>query len=303
MFTIVIPTLNNLKYLKFCIESIYKNSKYKHQIIPHVNIGDDGTIEYLNKNSIEFTHTNYNAGICKGTNLAAKKASFDYILYAHDDFYFCPNWDDILKKEVQLIGHNNFYLSGTMVHNGQIKFNCGENIDEFDEVKFLENYQDHNFYDFQGSTWAPHLIHKDIWNKVGGFSEEFYPGTGSDPDLNMKLWKNGIRIFKGINNFKVYHFGSIVTRKYKYNPDIITESSSRGGKLFLLKWGISIKFFKEFFLKSDTKYKGPLNDPLKNFKFYFYYLVNKSYFFYIRYLYNFRNKHNLINNENIKNKN
>ena len=303
MFTIVIPTLNNLKYLKFCIESIYKNSKYKHQIIPHVNIGDDGTIEYLNKNSIEFTHTNYNAGICKGMNLAAKKASFDYILYAHDDFYFCPNWDDILKKEVQLIGHNNFYLSGTMVHNGQIKFNCGENIDEFDEVKFLENYQDHNFYDFQGSTWAPHLIHKDIWNKVGGFSEEFYPGTGSDPDLNMKLWKNGIRIFKGINNFKVYHFGSIVTRKYKYNPDIITESSSRGGKLFLLKWGISIKFFKEFFLKSDTKYKGPLNDPLKNFKFYFYYLVNKSYFFYIRYLYNFRNKHNLINNENIKNKN
>ena len=24
----------------------------------------------------------------------------------------------------------------------------------------------HNFYDFQGSTWAPHLIHKEIWNKV-----------------------------------------------------------------------------------------------------------------------------------------
>ena len=26
-------------------------------------------------------------------NLAAKKASFEYILYAHDDFYFCPDWD------------------------------------------------------------------------------------------------------------------------------------------------------------------------------------------------------------------
>ncbi len=63
-------------------------------------------------------------------------------------------------------------------------------------------------YDFQGTTWAPHLIHKDVWNKVGGFSEEFFPGTGSDPDLNLKLWNLGIRIFKGINNFKVYHFGS-----------------------------------------------------------------------------------------------
>ena len=47
MFSIIIPTLNNLKYLKFCIYSIKKNSKFRHEIIPHVNIGDDGTIEYL----------------------------------------------------------------------------------------------------------------------------------------------------------------------------------------------------------------------------------------------------------------
>ena len=74
-----------------------------------------------------------------------------------------------------------------MINNGQIDFNCGDiQIKNFDE-KFIDNYKDYNFYDFQGSTWAPHLIHKDIWNKVGGFSEEFYPGTGSDPDLNMKF--------------------------------------------------------------------------------------------------------------------
>ena len=47
MFTIIIPTLNNLPYLKICINSINKNSYYKHEIIPHVNIGDDGTIDYL----------------------------------------------------------------------------------------------------------------------------------------------------------------------------------------------------------------------------------------------------------------
>ena len=37
----------------------------------------------------------------------------------------------------------------------------------------------------------------------------------SDPDFNMKLWKEGARIFKGLNNFKVYHFGSLTTRKNK----------------------------------------------------------------------------------------
>ena len=54
-----------------------------------------------------------------------------------------------------------------------------------------------------------------MWNRVGGFSEEFNPGIGSDPDFNMKLWKQGVRIFKGLNDFKVYHFGSTTTRKKK----------------------------------------------------------------------------------------
>ena len=117
----------------------------------------------------------------------------------------------------------------------------------------------------------------------------------------MEYWNIGIRIFKGINEFKVYHFGSIVTRKYRKDPNIITESGSRGGKIFLLKWGMSIKFFKKYFLRSDTKYLGPLNEPQKNFNFYFNYGLERFNYYYIKYIYNFRNKHNLINNEIIKN--
>ena len=294
MFSIIIPTLNNLEYLKYCIYSIKKNSKFNHEIIPHVNIGNDGTIDFLKENNINFTHTNYNAGICEGMNMAAKKSSSQYLLYAHDDFYFCPDWDFVLENELKRIGHNNFYLSGTMMNNGQIYFDCGNSIKNFDESKFLQKYKEHNYYDFQGSTWAPHLIHKDNWNKVGGFSEEFFPGTGSDPDLNMKLWNAGIRIFKGINNFKVYHFGSIVTRRYKNHPTIKTESGSKGSKIFLLKWGITINFFKKFILKSETKYNGELNEPLKNFNYFINLILCKLNFFYIKYIYNYNNRNKLL---------
>ena len=294
VFSIIIPTLNNLEYLKFCINSLEKNSKYNHEIIPHVNIGSDGTKDYLKQKNISFTFTEYNAGICEGMNLAAKKAKYDYLLYAHDDFYFCPDWDFVLENELKRIGHNNFYLSGTMMNNGQIYFDCGNSIKNFDESKFLQKYKEHNYYDFQGSTWAPHLIHKDNWNKVGGFSEEFFPGTGSDPDLNMKLWNAGIRIFKGINNFKVYHFGSIVTRRYKNHPTIKTESGSKGSKIFLLKWGITINFFKKFILKSETKYNGELNEPLKNFNYFINLILCKLNFFYIKYIYNYNNRNKLL---------
>ena len=294
MFSIIIPTFNNLDYLIKCIESLKKNSFYNHEIIPHVNEGSDGTVEYLKKNNINYSFTKYNSGICTGMNMAAKKATTKYILYAHDDFYFCPNWDTVLKKEIDKIKHNRFYLSGTMVNNGQIILNCGNTLQTFNEKKLLDEIVDANYFDFQGSTWAPHLIHKEMWEKVGGFSEEFFPGTGSDPDLNMKLWNQGVRIFKGINDFKVYHFGSIVTRKYKNHPTIKTESGSRGAKIFLLKWGITIKFFKKFILNSDTKYLGELNDPKKNINYLFQLMICKINFLYTKYIYNINNKHNLM---------
>ena len=294
MFSIIIPTFNNINYLKKCIESIKKNSAYTHEIIPHVNEGTDGTLDYLKNNNITYTYTDYNSGICTGMNMAAKKAKTQYILYAHDDFYFCPNWDHVLKDEINKINHNNFYLSGTMVNNGQIQLDCGSDLETFNEERLLKEINNANYYDFQGSTWAPHLIHKELWDKVGGFSEEFFPGTGSDPDLNMKLWNQGVRIFKGINNFKVYHFGSIVTRKYKDHPTIKTESGSRGAKIFLLKWGITINFFKTYFLKSDTRYLGELNNPKKSFNFYWELALSKLNYLYIKYIYNINNKHKLI---------
>ena len=49
MFSILIPTFNNLEYLKICINSIKKNSKFNHQIIVHVNEGSDGTFDYVKK--------------------------------------------------------------------------------------------------------------------------------------------------------------------------------------------------------------------------------------------------------------
>jgi glycosyltransferase involved in cell wall biosynthesis len=284
MFSILIPSFNNIEYLKLCISSIKLNSNHKHQIIIHVNIGDDGTLKYLDKENIEYTYTKYNSGICKGINMASKLAKYDYIVYAHDDFYFCPNWDQIFMDEIEQIGHNNFYLSGTMMHKGQIPFECGDTAENFNKEKFLNNYQKHNFYDYQGSTWAPTLIHKSIWQKVGGFSEEFFPGSGSDPDFNMKLWKNNIRIFKGLNKCKVYHFGSIVLRK-KIGATTKKKYGSIGGKIFLLKWGISIKFFKKFYLQSNKLYNGPLKTPNKNISYFMQYILCKIHYLYLNIFY------------------
>ena len=263
-FSIIVPTLNNLDYLKILINSINKNSVNQHEIIIHVNENLDGTKNFLEQNKILYTYSKTNIGLCSSVNSAAKLATTDYILYSHDDMYFLPKWDIILKKEIEKINSKYFYLSGTMIQKkgADLILDAGIDFKSFDEQYLLENYKNINMHDHQGSHWAPHLIHKDIWNLVGGFSEEFDPGDGSDSDLNMKLWNRGVRIFKGLNNFKVYHFGSISMRKKK---DV---KKNNGTKTFLKKWGITPKFFFKFYLKTGSSYNGPLKEPSKSLSYF-----------------------------------
>ena len=271
MFSIIIPTFNNLNYLSLCLDSIRKNSKYTHEIILHVNEGKDGTIDFARSNKIIHTYSANNIGLCSGVNLAAKKATKDYILYSHDDMYFCPDWDHVLNDEIKNINTTAFYLSGTMIekNSGHIQLDCGDDYFNFDEKKLLENYNKPAFFDHQGTHWAPHLIHRYYWNKIGGLSEEFNPGIGSDPDLNFKLWKNNVRIFKGLEKFRVYHFGSISLRK---KNNLVR---NKGAKSFLRKWGITVDFFKKYYLRTGTKYTGPLNEPAKNFTYFVDFFISK----------------------------
>jgi|TARA_Y100000294_G_scaffold177815_1_gene205039 glycosyltransferase involved in cell wall biosynthesis len=279
MFSIIIPTYNNLNYLSLCLNSIHKNSKYNHEIILHVNEGSDGTIDFVKSHKIIHTYSADNVGLCSGVNLAAKKATKNYILYSHDDMYFCPGWDIALENEIIINNTKLFYLSSTMIeqNSGHIQFDCGKNFEEFKENKLLNNLSNLSYYNHQGSHWAPHLIHREIWNKIGGFSEEFNPGMGSDPDLNMKLWNEGVRIFKGLENFKVYHFVSISLRKKK---DL---KKNNGARTFLKKWGISVKFFKKHYLKTNTEYKSELKEPVRNFVYFKDYFITKIYYFVVKY--------------------
>ena len=276
--SILIPTFNNIEYLKLLVKSIEKHSNFNHEIIIHINDGSDGTLSFVKDKKIKFTYSKKNIGLCSSINLAASVASNNYFLYAHDDMYFCPNWDLFLKKEVEMINHDNFYLSGTMIEpkSGHIKFDAGDKIENFDENKLLKNIDKLNFYNHQGSHFAPHLVSKKMWQNINGFSEEFNPGDGSDPDFNMKLWKNGVRIFKGIKDFKVYHFSSITIRKNK------NLKLNNGHQIFLNKWGISIKFFKKYYLKSNSEYYGKLKTPKKTFRFLFGFSICKIKLLYLK---------------------
>lgn len=256
LFSILIPTWNNLAYLKLCLKSIEKNSTYRHQILIYVNEGSDGTTDWLETQNYEYIHNKENVGVCWALNSLRAKVKTDYILYMNDDMYVCPDWDKFLWEEIQQLPDNKFFLSATLIQPRPFfcksviaPANFGENVETFKEQELLDKYQLLPHSDWFGSTWPPNVVHKDIWDLVGGYSIEFSPGMYSDPDFSAKLWMAGIRLFKGLSASRVYHFESVSTGRVKKN---------NGSQQFLSKWGITSASFIRNILRRGEPFEPKL---------------------------------------------
>lgn len=245
-FSILIPSWNNLEYLKICINGILKNSTLKHQIIVAINEGFDETLQYVEKYKLDFVHFKNNAGVCYAVNAARTLARSPYIMYMNDDMYPLPKWDSSLLKKIKSLNSKLFMLSATMIEPVDTQNPCtivkdfGKDHLSFDEKSLCDFAKNAEKKDWFGASWPPFVVHRDVWDLVGGFGIEFTPGFYSDPDFSMKLYKAGVRDFIGIGSSLVYHFGTKSTKRVKRN---------KGKDLFLLKWGVTASDFYRYVLK------------------------------------------------------
>ena len=178
----------------------------------------------------------------------------NYIVFLNDDMYMLPEWDLMLWKEIEQIPNNFFFLSSATIeprrspHLGILApYDYGSTLELFKEKELLSNYKSIKGFDWSGATWPPNIVHKELWDLIGGYSIEYFPGLYSDPDFSMKLYEAGVRYFKGIDESRAYHFGSKSTNRITLN---------NGSKQFLNKWGITSASFTRIFLKRGEKYQG-----------------------------------------------
>lgn len=245
MFSIIIPTWNNLPYLKLVVASLREHSAYAHQLIVHVNDGSDGTLAWVREQGIEHTASPANIGICHAVNLAAARATQPYIVYMNDDMYCCPGWDSALAARIAQMPDDCFMLSGTMIEPVDTGNPClvvrdfGRDSEHFDASGIVAATPSLARADWLGATWPPTLVHRDWWFKTGGYSSELSPGMSSDNDFSMKMWDAGCRTFLGVGDSLVYHFQQKSTGKVVKND---------GRRQFLNKWGMTQATFDRYYL-------------------------------------------------------
>ena len=246
MFSIVIPTWNNLAYVRLAVDSIRRHSAMAHQVILHVNDGSDGTLAWARSQDLTHTHTPHNAGICLAVNEAAARATQPYLVYLNDDMVVCPGWDIRLLERARALPTDLFMVSGTMIEPRETGNACvvvrdfGDSAETFRETELLAALPSLARADWAGATWPPTLVHRDWWFRVGGYSSEFSPGMSSDNDFAMKLWHAGCRHFIGVGDALVYHFQCKSTGKIVKND---------GRRQFLAKWGMGQRSFDRYCLR------------------------------------------------------
>ncbi|WP_235298161.1 glycosyltransferase family 2 protein [Portibacter marinus] len=258
-YSILIPTWKNHELLIHCIQSIIKHSAAQFQILVYVNEAEDKTIQYLKERKIEYLSNQQNVGICTAMNALRELVDSSLICYLNDDMYVLPGWDTAILEVADGL-EEPFLLSSTMIepsHHGSsasIYADFGSQLHEFQEEKLLRTYNSIPYQDWSGSAWPPLWLPTDLWDRIGGFSQEFSPGMYSDPDLAMKAWDAGVRYFRGVESSRVYHFGSKSTAR-------LSEKRNDGRMTFLKKWGMTARYFYEYYLKMGKPFTGPLSEP------------------------------------------
>lgn len=267
LVSIIIPTKNNFKLLRKCIQSVLIKSTYKNYELVIVDTGstESRVIKYykqLSKSNpkIKILKWNKSFNYSAVNNFAASKSDGEYLLFLNNDTeVITADWIESLlehaqRSEIGAVGAKLLYPHGRIQHAGIILGIKGGNIELGVAGHFLKGYPDEplgspigNQKDVirncSGVTAACMMISKSKFNEVGGFEEKLVIAF-NDVDLNLKLLKN-----KYLNTYtpfaKLYHHESVsVGTPENQNRDIT--QFDKEINFMLNKW--------KSFLSSDCYY-------------------------------------------------
>ncbi len=227
--SILIPTLNNPKYVGLVTNAFRRNTTNPFEILVFANCMSKEMEQLADILKFDyFNGSHENKGVAEATNFLARHATGDIIFYASDDVYCAPGWDKVLISKFNPDIHYQ-YLTGIMFGPTGINpmmhapFNCGKLPQQWkeNEQKFLNEWRDRRTITQDIiSVLGPVFVRKELWDEVGGFDELFYPGFCTDPDFIAKIYftakkKNMSYEFRGVCDCGMYHFESIGNAKVK----------------------------------------------------------------------------------------
>jgi glycosyltransferase involved in cell wall biosynthesis len=274
--SLIQPSRNNLKYLKWSYDSIRKNQgNHTVEICVADDDSSDGTWEWCQERMAKDDHfkaIRNESGKRLGhtilyDRLINEVATHDMCMIYHADMYLCPGALDAIQEEMYItvdngdngkrIQQDKTITSLTRIEpplhpDGPEKVlkDFGVEPEEFNEEELLKFISEPKWG--QGETtegiFAPWAFWKKDFQEIGGHDPLYAPQSKEDSDIFNRFQLNGIT-FKQTWDGYVYHMTCRGSRRntvdkakniYEDSPEWLAQNM-RSTRNFIRKWGHFVK--------------------------------------------------------------
>ncbi|MEG4577666.1 glycosyltransferase [Microcoleus sp. N3A4] len=205
--TVIIPTKNQLKLLKACLDSLETTTYKNYQVAVIDNESDDPkTLEYLKQLTCQVLRIKNPGGkfsFAAINNRAAEQVDSEYVLFLNNDTEVInPRWLSQMVGYAQIpavgaVGARLLYPDGRIQHAGVIhglhhglaghafKLMNKDNRGYLSQAMVTRNYS--------AVTAACTITPRQLFLELGGFDEENFAVAYNDADYGYRLLENGYR--------------------------------------------------------------------------------------------------------------
>ena len=257
----ILPSRNNLKYLKWCYDAIRSNLSHKeHEVCIADDASNDGTWDWcqnMMKTDPHFKAIRNNGPERKGmtelyNTLVEDVATNDVVMIYHADMYISKNADLLIKKYLQPKTVVCLTRIEPPLHPGgpeKIVQDFGmepENFRKEEFEKWLFTTKMSRKDKTTEGVFAPWAIYKQDFSTIGGHDMLFAPTSKEDSDIFNRFLLNGYK-FVQLWEACVYH---LTCRGSRFNPTITSigkdsqewqNQNVKSARNFIRKWGHFVK--------------------------------------------------------------
>ena len=268
--TSVIPTYNNLPFLKLTVTSVRQNCYYNDMpIFIFAENCTDGTNEWLAKSADKLKLQYYietdnveQRGIGGGIDLCVSQVKTEFVNILHSDFWLAPNQDiellklyDDVKPSERLIASSfriqpNIFPNDPPYRPGTVFVDFdefGAHDDEFESEYFdrwATEFSKDNDIHVRKAGGAGYFCRVKDHIHIGGNDPRFEPMYWEDKDLFMRMQMEDYK-FIMTSKSVIWHFTSRTSRfpdgtkelDNNKRPPHLVEWERRATQRFIEKWG------------------------------------------------------------------
>ncbi len=198
--TVIVPVYNNIALTYHALASIalaFNHTSYEVIVADDCSTDETLDLEGMVRNVRVVRHPS-NLGFLRSVNRASAHARGKYIVLLNNDTEVTSGWLDELvapfeDETVGLVGSKLLNSDGSLQEAGAIVWSSGQpwNIG-YGKNPWQPEYSYARDVDYVSG--AALCIPRSLWERVGGFSEEFAPAYYEDTDLAFKVREAGHRV-------------------------------------------------------------------------------------------------------------